>query len=336
MIKRIKNFIARLLPIPAKSSHKMHADLMAALEEKSRTIYSEQQRFFTDVSNQLAEIRGTQKNSSNKLVELEARLLKHTANTESATDKYLKNFAQFKELTKKEFTALIQKGDAVNSTANEILWANVFNNTIESSPWFKNKQVSPGRWAAGYSTMYLLYRVMQSVKPQHPLELGLGESTKIISQYAKANSSVKHQVVEHDPGWIDFWLNSGELPENTEIVKLDWAYQPYKDCEGVRVYDGFAERFSDGKYDFVFVDGPLGGDMKEYSRIDILSIIPNSLNHTFAIIVDDYNRPGEQMTVKEIEEKLKSAEIKYAKRIYDGKKNVCIVCSEDLKFLCTL
>lgn len=96
----------------------------------------------------------------------------------------------------------------------EILWAETFNNTVSGSDWLKDKSFSPGRWAVGYQYLYAVYRILNTVKPKKILELGLGQSTKLLSQYAKANKEVKHIVVEHDQEWIDFYKKEGSVTTN--------------------------------------------------------------------------------------------------------------------------
>jgi len=217
-------------------------------------------------------------------------------------------------------------------TNQEILWANIFNNTIDGCPWLHDKRFSPGRWAAGYSYLYILYRVLNILTPQRILEFGLGETTKLIAQYAAAYGSVEHYVVEHDPKWIDLFKAGNNIPQNTEIVQLPLSFKEYKDCASVRVYESFAERLAKGRYDLVCIDGPFGGDMKNYSRIDTLSLIPKNISESFVIIMDDYNRIQEQNTVKEILNSLNNP----VAGVYSGQKDTCLICSADLRFLASL
>ena len=111
---------------------------------------------------------------------------------------------------------------------------------------------------------------------------------------------------------------------------------PYKDADAVRVFKGFKETFQGQKFDFISVDAPLGSDMKQYSRIDILSILPNALMDSFTIMVDDYMRVGEQRMVQEMHDILHDNNIGYSEGKYDGTKRLYILTSENYKFLCSL
>ena len=92
---------------------------------------------------------------------------------------------------------------------DELYWAQIYNSTIQNSNWLEDKSVSPGRWAVGYNYLYVLYRILDDIRPSHILELGLGQSTKIIGQYAAfcgLPEQIEHVVVEHDDEWKQFFF----------------------------------------------------------------------------------------------------------------------------------
>lgn len=74
--------------------------------------------------------------------------------------------------------------DELTGINREILWANAFHDTIIDSEWLKSKTFSPGRWGVGYQYLYVLYRVLNEIKPRNILELGMGQTTRMIGQYA--------------------------------------------------------------------------------------------------------------------------------------------------------
>ena len=220
-----------------------------------------------------------------------------------------------------------------SGVARENEWAHIFNNTIFGSSWLRDPSFSPGRWAVGYQFLYVMYRVLNEVRPESILELGLGQTTKMISQYVAKHTKVKHWVVEHDQNWIDFFSRNYPIPDRTSIVKLPWDFKPFKEAESVRCYKDFADVFKNRKFDFISVDGPFGGDMKMYARVDILSIIPKALSSDFVIMIDDTERPGEIHMIAELENKLQSAGIQYAKGTYQGEKKLTVICSMSLSFV---
>lgn len=221
--------------------------------------------------------------------------------------------------------------------ASEAVWGEIFNNTISNSTWLYDKAFSPGRWAVGYPYLYVMYRVLNETNPKTILELGLGQSTRMIAQYAKTHKGIKHVVVEHDWEWIKFFQNQHEdLFDCTQIVQLERKMEAYKEAKAVRVFKGFRERFEHKKFDFILIDAPLGSDMKEYSRIDILQILPDCLSKDFIIMIDDTDRCGETHTVAEIEAVLDKHEIKYKKGRYSGKKDFVLIGAERFGFMTSM
>lgn len=218
----------------------------------------------------------------------------------------------------------------------EAVWAHIFNNSISGSSWLKDKTFSPGRWAVGYPYLYAMYRVLNEIRPNHILELGLGQSTRMITQYAAAFEKSKHIVVEHDPSWIEFMSRELQLSRQTHLVQMELEMTKFENVENVRVYKGFGEKFGNQKFDFISIDAPLGGDMYEFARIDVLRLLPDCLMPDFVIMIDDTERSGEQHTIVKMEEVLQRNGIPYKKGRYVGKKDCMLICSETLSFLATM
>ena len=221
-------------------------------------------------------------------------------------------------------------------SASESVWADVFNQTVSDSAWLADKTFSPGRWAVGYPYLYVMYRVLNETKPKRILEMGLGQSTRMIAQYAAAHEGVEHFVVEHDPDWIEFFTNDFALPAATQIVQLPWDFVPYKDAASVRVYGGFSEQFAGQRFDFISIDGPLGGDMKEYARIDVLQLLPACLSEEFVIMMDDCERAAEKKTLCEMEETLKNNAVAFKRGRYSGNKDTVLITAEKNSFLTSM
>ena len=218
----------------------------------------------------------------------------------------------------------------------EILWAETFHDAASNSSWLNDKAFSAGRWAVGYQYLYAVYRILDEVKPKKLLELGLGQSTRLLSQYAASNAAVQHKVVEHDSDWISFFQKDFPLSDCTEIVQLEREYIKFCEDEKVLAFKNFYETFENQKFDFISIDAPLGGEAIVYARVDILNLLPECLEESFIIVVDDFNRQGEKNMVKILEQILTEHEIAYAKGIYSGAKDCMVICSEDLKFICSM
>ena len=124
----------------------------------------------------------------------------------------------------------------------EIYWGQIYHDTIRNSDWFLNPSLSPGRWAVGYNYLYVLYRILDDVEPQFILEMGLGQSTKMIGQYAMHHESpgkIKHVVIEHDEVWEDFFFKKNrDLYKNTQLITLP-LIDVKKEGESFKAYQNF-------------------------------------------------------------------------------------------------
>ncbi len=247
----------------------------------------------------------------------------------------LERYAVAMERAQKELGAQKNSAERTLGISSEILWAQVFNSTISGSEWLTNKTFSPGRWAVGYPYLYVLYRVLDEMKPKRILELGLGQTTRMISQYAAAFGAA-HDVAEHDADWISFFSRSFPLPAQTAITRLELTRRQYLEDDEVVAYGDFKAAFEGKKYDFLSIDGPFGYMAKTYARVDTLDILPGCLDARFVIMLDDYNRKGEQKTAEEIKKALSAGNIPFHTGVYRGEKHVCVIASEALRFLCSL
>lgn len=231
----------------------------------------------------------------------------------------------------------IKSMDSNKALSQEIIWAEIFNSTITESSWLKDKSFSPGRWAVGYQYLYALYRILDISKPKNILELGLGQTTHMITQYAMCDDKVDHTVVEHDEAWISFCRKRDKYAPNTDICRLDIVYDGiYREDREVVQYSGFREKISGRKFDLISVDGPFGFMAKTYARTDILPLLPDCLSESFVIMIDDSERTGEINTINEIKRILDESSIKYEEGVYKGLKWSTVIASEDQKFLCSM
>lgn len=221
----------------------------------------------------------------------------------------------------------------------EFGWAITFADSIKNT-WLASVNLSLGRWAIGYPFAYILFRTLEAQKPLDILELGLGESSKIIlayKNYACNEGGGNHTIVEQSKAWIKFFKKNNEkLLGNTELVQLDYEFSKFRSFENVRVFRNFKEKFINKKFDLICIDAPIGGDMKDICRVDILSILPNCLNSSFVILLDDYNRQTEKNLAKILLEELDKNNISYITGCYEGEKSTLLIASPNLTYLSSL
>jgi len=221
----------------------------------------------------------------------------------------------------------------LNYELNEIKKAMIFNNSITDCEWLKYKNFSPGYWACDYACLYTIFRVLNDMYPKSILEFGLGQSSKLIHQYANYYNDVKAITCEHDVEWIQFIKNQMNYKLNIlqmeleEIIYKNKQTLTYKECiNKLSNYNG-------GVFDFIFVDGPYGSD--NYSRSQVIQLIKNNLHDSFCIVMDDYCRKGEKETMQEMMDILHSEKKEFLYRVYSGEKEHILLCSKNLKFLTT-
>lgn len=223
----------------------------------------------------------------------------------------------------------------------EIKNRNLFVDSIKDCLWISYASFSAGRWAVDYRCLYTIFRVLNNCKPNSILEFGLGESSKLIHQYA--NWYRIHAVTyEHDKEWADFFrcgigskidfnVTFSGLEEINYKGQKTLTYQ--KNCDELKCYNKALDLYK--SFDFIFVDAPFG--QEHYSRPQILNIVPECIcKKDFIIIIDDAERVGELETISELCSKLKSNGIDFLLTYYSSEKTHCVITSPNHRFLHTL
>ncbi len=224
-----------------------------------------------------------------------------------------------------EFKALIKQISENNLLLKENLYANYLHDSIKESKWLLNQSFCPTKGAANYSFLFLLFSVLDNYEPHNILELGLGQSSKITTQYVKyKNKNAKLTIIENNKNWINVFSQKLDLSENTKIELKETETLP----NGSLKYVSLPEE----KFDFIIIDGPFGVG-QQTPRSNILDLIPDNLNTDFIIILDDYERKGEQNTAKDLFNKLTQNNIKFIKSETSGMKKQLLVTSEHYKYL---
>ena len=230
----------------------------------------------------------------------------------------------------------------LNRNVNELLWANIFHDAIKGCLWLdrENFAINPGRWAVGYNYFYTVFRILNEFKPKNILEMGLGQSTRLIGQYVKTHENCQHNIVEHDANFVkvskeNFNFSSASkfnvVPITKMSLKLDGGGQ-----EGIVIYNenDFRNIVDFQRYDFISIDGPYGSF--PVSRIDILNYFPQCLSKSFCIVIDDYNRIGEQNTAAIMRDILTKNNIAFSDGVYSGSKDLYLLASADWAWLTTM
>lgn len=226
--------------------------------------------------------------------------------------------------------------------------AEIFHDRIKDSPWFVRTRLAPGNWAVDYGFLNTLYNVLSAMKPRRLLEFGLGQSSKLVHQYA-AYYHAEAVTCEHDADWISFFFQSESdasegtrvSPDKSEVVDDSLGY-PMKirrlpletiTIHGIETttYGGLVAEFANLKFDFILVDAPVG--VERFSRPQIISLAEANLADRFCILMDDTQRPGEQETIAEVQEVLRRRGVPFVSVTRSYTKSHTLICSQSLRFL---
>ena len=214
----------------------------------------------------------------------------------------------------------------------ELNFADLLHDSAAGSSWLKDKSFALYGWAANYSFIYTLFRILDNVRPAKILEMGLGQTSLVTSQYAAHNNPVAEvDIIENDASWINIYRPRLAAGENIRLNQCDIEFF---DEEGQnRRYNraALSQITADKKYNLIIVDGPMGGGQK-HPRSNILDLVEKNLAPDFIIIFDDAERPGEQATIARTQDKLKTMGIAFATQQRDALKSQFLIFSQSYEF----
>ena len=214
----------------------------------------------------------------------------------------------------------------------ELNFADLLHDSAAGSPWLKDKSFALYGWAANYSFIYTLFRILDNVRPAKILEMGLGQTSLVTSQYvAHNNSAAEVDIIENDASWINIYRPRLATGENIRLNQCDIEF--FDEDGQNRRYNraALSQITADKKYNLIVVDGPMGGGQK-HPRSNILDLVEKNLAPDFIIIFDDVERPGEQATIARTQDKLKTMGIAFATQQRDALKSQFLIFSRSYEF----
>ena len=251
--------------------------------------------------------------------------------------KKIRNLVRTIAENKSKLLIIEQKNLSIEKLLRENNWGNIFNTAISGSPWFKNLPLNVGRWAANYSLLYILYRTLNEIKPQNILELGLGETTKMIQAYKRLHNKESHcTTIEQSSEWIEIKIKDGLSKEFIDIIKADVEKINIKGFETL-AFINLPELLisKNRKFNLILIDGPWGSN--NYSRYNIIELVNKGfLDDDFIIIVDDFERKGEQETFEDLKDALVKNNYGFVIGYYAGSKTQVIITTAKFEYLTSL
>jgi hypothetical protein len=196
--------------------------------------------------------------------------------------------------------------------------------------------------AASPSLQLILVKILSMCSPRNALELGSGQTTRVLAHYARSEPTVRVLTIEENSDWhhrLSMSLNAPDnhlyvhraleakdvrLPNNRGIVATSW-------------YSGADHLLAGQQFDLILMDGPTnyrrGDEFVRYSRSGIIPYLPSILAESFAIIIDDTDNFGYSQTARSIQEVM-SASGRFVNAFeLHGVKSQTVLCSRDWQFL---
>jgi hypothetical protein len=195
--------------------------------------------------------------------------------------------------------------------------------------------------AAGTPSLQLqLLKVLSYQQPKNILELGSGQTSRVLSAYAKSKSDSQVITLEQNAWWVEKFspeiVHSRHQYLHTQLVTREITIKSTGmklSCTGYEIPDQVQKI----KFDFILVDGPDDGlpgtVFSPYARAGILWYTPQLLADKFIVIFDDAESYKYQMTIEAFKQELSSHGLPFASFRISGVKDQEIVCSPDWKFL---
>ena len=201
----------------------------------------------------------------------------------------------------------------VDALANEQIFQQIF--AQQCANWNVRNDFYPVGGAAGYTLMYLLFRIITEHRIESVAEFGSGQSTILIDRLRAGIG--RHVCYEDDPSW--------HASISVKLKRCDYRLRPLAQ----RVISGVGCRtYSEvdvSDFDLMLVDGPKG--VEEFSRFGCVDAIVANQRNDFVIIFDDSERPGERQTIEFVERLLKERSIGYRRRDLRGRTGQAVLAT---------
>jgi hypothetical protein len=203
---------------------------------------------------------------------------------------------------------------------NEAQFKKKIKKKLQALNWMDIKLHTKG-YAANWSFLYLLLKFITEKQPDNLLELGSGQTSKLIYNYILENNNKTALVLEDYKNWYD------EFKPNFNSPRFEYLYKPLnKQLIGEKEIFWYSFDFNDIEkfFNLIVIDGPAGS--YNYSRLGISKYLTSIISsEDFLIIMDDSERRGERQTLEILKKKLTKANISFhIKHIYGRKRQTCL------------
>ena len=187
--------------------------------------------------------------------------------------------------------------------------------------------------AASATLQLILSKALSLCQPHNILELGSGQTTKVLAHYAQQHPKAQVLTLEEDRGWHQLFAPAlPQIPNHRYIASPLSTVQP----PGAQWYLDAPTLLAGHRFDLILVDGPshhtMGDVFVPMSRSGVLAYLPQMLTEHFVIIFDDTDNYGKAMTAHAAAALLRRTHAVTVFEIH-GVKSHTVICSPASRFL---
>ena len=204
--------------------------------------------------------------------------------------------------------------------ANELAFADVLQQMRSAYSWLPEPLYTVGG-AASHGLIYVLTRALIEHQFQRVLELGVGETTKVLSAYSRERQA-RILSLEDNEAW------ASELRERCGSALHRIEHAPLTPAPGgASWYDPrvWEAKVPTGGFDLILVDGPIG--TQQLSRVGIVDFFSTIAAPEWLVIWDDLDRLPDLQSFVAFTNKLRAAKVNFRLAFCSGTKVVGLACT---------
>ncbi|MFA4928242.1 MAG: hypothetical protein WC558_06980 [Patulibacter sp.] len=233
-----------------------------------------------------------------------------------------------RERARARVTAARQKlARRLDPVGHELLYQASYLDLARRTSWLQDVPLSsPGGGTASFSQLYLLLRILnEGAGISRVLELGVGISTSIITQWVEAHDGTSVHV-DDDAGWLEATVPAGD--------RVSALHAPLGSRTiGDRQIEWYDVAMPEGGFDLLLVDGPQAWNAaNRFNRLGVLDWTPDVLAEEFVVVIDDSARPGEHRLAGEMERVIRASGRSVHRRDVVGANSQTLLVSDAYRF----
>lgn len=204
-----------------------------------------------------------------------------------------------------------------NALLNDIKAIDLLHRLRVNHEWIP-ESLLPSGGAADHKFLYILGRALAQFRFRNILELGAGETTKLLSAYAR-HTGARVVTLEHDAAWIER-AREGLGSTHTMI------HCPLVESTDVSVgrylwYDVDAAAVAgENSFDLLIIDGPAG--VARWSRVGFVKAFPTLRASDWLVLWDDIERIGDFESFALLVRELRNDDGSFGQRLFVSQRTL--------------